>query len=640
VSADVTRVVETVFQVGTSALGPLNAIASAGDRLRASLSSAITPLRSLIAVAGGAAAATGLASLHSQAEDTTNVLAGMFETFGAVNNFNSGLTMARDTMEAITAAAGPLPGEAQQYIDVFQEGFANFQTQFGDNIHAAIGFSNRLAAVGISLGEPAQQLAGDIARLTAAGRGGAGQEIAMWRNMLPYINQYRMQQHQTVLNAETFNRLTQQQRIELLQNVSSMHSMQDMIEHSSNSWGAMTGALKSSLLLIVRHATVPLFEAAERALAHVNNLLVDSGGHLTPFAQHIVDIGTNISTRIVHGMEHVVALVQRVAGEFRRLGAQIQGSPWVTTLHSLFGGGPGAGAAGAGGLRALGGLAATAVLGPIGGMLAGHLLGGSPHTAFAGGADASATAGNLGAALHGLMGVVEPLLGVLSQFQDSVRVIVEAIIPPLSGVLADLVPPLADLFTQAAGVAGELMADLTPILTNLATTVGEAAAQLAGPLGDAINQIGTALLDVIQALQPALLDAIRAFADGLGMLATGLSNVLTFILDPMRAAGLHNPGDTNTSSLTHGPAWHLARTATEHLATATAAATAAAHHRAPTPDARGGTHMDFRHSRFEITQRFAEGFDPDRVAVAFAHDLEHVADHRLSGQLEPAHAVR
>ena len=38
----------------------------------------------------------------------------------------------------------------------------------------------------------------------------------------------------------------------------------------------------------------------------------------------------------------------------------------------------------------------------------------------------------------------------------------------------------------------------------------------------------------------------------------------------------------------------------------------------PPPAPRPHMNQDFRYSRFDITQRFAEGFDPDRVASAFA----------------------
>ncbi len=39
---------------------------------------------------------------------------------------------------------------------------------------------------------------------------------------------------------------------------------------------------------------------------------------------------------------------------------------------------------------------------------------------------------------------------------------------------------------------------------------------------------------------------------------------------------------------------------------------------------------DFRYSRFDIRQEFAEGFDPDRIAAAFATDLNKMADKKLN----------
>lgn len=60
------------------------------------------------------------------------------------------------------------------------------------------------------------------------------------------------------------------------------------------------------------------------------------------------------------------------------------------------------------------------------------------------------------------------------------------------------------------------------------------------------------------------------------------------------------------------------------------------------PGARGGgkTHNDFRYSRFDITQKFAEGFDPDRIAIAFASDLSALADQKLTSGLAPIHGSR
>lgn len=45
--------------------------------------------------------------------------------------------------------------------------------------------------------------------------------------------------------------------------------------------------------------------------------------------------------------------------------------------------------------------------------------------------------------------------------------------------------------------------------------------------------------------------------------------------------------------------------------------------------------VNFNNNRFDITQKFAEGFDPDRVAVAFAQDLGRMGEMRMQSALAP-----
>lgn len=53
-----------------------------------------------------------------------------------------------------------------------------------------------------------------------------------------------------------------------------------------------------------------------------------------------------------------------------------------------------------------------------------------------------------------------------------------------------------------------------------------------------------------------------------------------------------------------------------------------------------GQNFDFRGSRFDITQNFAEGFDPDRIAVAFASDLAGLAETKSQSNFAPLYSVR
>ena len=57
------------------------------------------------------------------------------------------------------------------------------------------------------------------------------------------------------------------------------------------------------------------------------------------------------------------------------------------------------------------------------------------------------------------------------------------------------------------------------------------------------------------------------------------------------------------------------------------------------PAARTTNINDFRFSKFDIRQEFAEGFDPDRIAVAFASDLAKLGEMRMQSSYAPLYAV-
>lgn len=59
-----------------------------------------------------------------------------------------------------------------------------------------------------------------------------------------------------------------------------------------------------------------------------------------------------------------------------------------------------------------------------------------------------------------------------------------------------------------------------------------------------------------------------------------------------------------------------------------------------TPGGRAPNHYDFRNSRFDITQKFEEGFDPDRIALAFSNDLANLGEKKLQSGFAPLFAVR
>jgi hypothetical protein len=58
-----------------------------------------------------------------------------------------------------------------------------------------------------------------------------------------------------------------------------------------------------------------------------------------------------------------------------------------------------------------------------------------------------------------------------------------------------------------------------------------------------------------------------------------------------------------------------------------------------TPTEGAKTQMNFPNARFDITQNFAEGFDPDRIIAAFGTDLAQLGETKVSSGLMPLGAA-
>jgi len=76
-----------------------------------------------------------------------------------------------------------------------------------------------------------------------------------------------------------------------------------------------------------------------------------------------------------------------------------------------------------------------------------------------------------------------------------------------------------------------------------------------------------------------------------------------------------------------------------HSVTALGAPAAGRHKTPKAPAGRQTTINDFRFSKFDIRQEFAEGFDPDRIAVAFSSDLAKLGEMRMQSAYAPLYSV-
>src|SRR3990167_2064999 len=193
-------------------------VADTGRGLGMVAGAAMTAVKAIGTVAFGAAAlggaaAFGIAKLGSNAEQSQNQIAGFLDALGFSSSFQDGLEKADGIIRQIKQDSAALPGEAEDYIQVFKAGLPVLQGALGKNLADITAFSNKFTAVTNTLGVDTEQAARDLQAMLRVGRGGAVNDVRSFTQMLPFLQQI---EGQAKLTAESFNALTQSQRAELL----------------------------------------------------------------------------------------------------------------------------------------------------------------------------------------------------------------------------------------------------------------------------------------------------------------------------------------------------------------------------------------------------------------------------------------
>jgi hypothetical protein len=226
-----------------------------------------------------------IAKIGSDFEQNRIQIAGFLSALGVSSDFNAGLTQADETIKSITNAAARLPGEAEEYIDVFKAGLPFVQGALpGASLGQMTDFTNKLTAIGKAMRLPADLIGREISEILAPGEGNAQKRLPLFRLFLPLMRQL---QGQANLTAQGFNAMTQPQRAKLMMQV--FEKLQPMLDASAQSFDALWGAVKSTFTILTRLATEGLFAQIKVGLDELNNALFTADGQLTPFAKDIVD---------------------------------------------------------------------------------------------------------------------------------------------------------------------------------------------------------------------------------------------------------------------------------------------------------------------------------------------------------------
>jgi hypothetical protein len=651
--ADVERNVETKFSVvgnAQRAVGTLGNSFSGLGGIISRVTSLVNPLNVAMTGLAGALSIREISNLGDQFEQTQITMAGFLSSLGVASDYAAGFNLASDVMDKIRVSAAALPGEAEEYIQVFKAGLPVVQKAVGGTINEMTAFTNRYTAIAKTLQVDSQQAARDLTLMLRAGLGGAGMDVRTFMQLLPFMKQVT---GQAELTRESFNKMTAPERAKLLSDT--FKKLDPMLAKSSDSFDAMAGAMKSNTKEIIRLSTAPLFEGMKKGLGRINALIYTGMGELTAFGQKVVDVGTITSNYIVKALDNATSAVQKLANRFRAWGESPVFKTIVGNLRKIVesfeaaGGAIGkmtggalaapegageaaAGAAGGGAMMALGPVASIAI---------------GALTSFASNAEAvGAVVANLSGIFATVSEVLAPVMSLFGQISGILGDLMAAVLPPLTDLFNQLLEALMPIISEVMALAGQIMGELRPVLKSLFGVVGKVIAVHVTALIPIIKILVKAFVWIHQVLADTFGPALKAVGSAISALAGKIGRVINFLSkligEAAEALGVSTEGRPTIAQAKqaadqgfYGPE--------QFVGPEQAPAGARAGGGGAGGGARGGggrAQNDFRFSRFEITQKFAEGFDPDRIAVAFAQDVGRIGENALQSGFEPLFAIK
>jgi hypothetical protein len=322
-----------------------------------------------VAAMGVRALARDMVQLNSVTQDTEIGIAGMLQANGGAATFADGMRDASSVLASIRRDADALPGEAQDFVNVFSTALPAALQAGMSNALDVSRFTNQFAAVGIALHVDADQSGRDL-RLLLQGRAGA--QVAMWNQLQSLVGK----------TAEEFNAMSAPQRLTALQGATGRYA--DMV-------GAFSGTFSTALTTVMGKAhrleelaTRPLFDRATARLQEMGSYLTLHAPEIELRVQRWGDAGVRAFDMIYDRGKHALTYLREhwreIASEVEATGRRAltvyaglrAGSAAVSavqTVGSLAGAASSMGLGGAGGAAGGAGIAAATPL-AVGGLLA------------------------------------------------------------------------------------------------------------------------------------------------------------------------------------------------------------------------------------------------------------------------------
>lgn len=565
--------------------------------------------------------------------------------------FREARNAARGIFGEMTQLAAVLPGETNDYMMAFSQALPHLSRVRGMTDQRAMRLSSYLSAGAISAGIDSGQAARDLVQALTVGA------HVTDRSWMEVWSQYARDPRtgRRISTTSDFNRLTIDQKVRVLEDIAAQ--LQPQMDAVGDSFEALMGTFNSARHEMYLAATEPIFDAWKKVIGATNGVL---GSLMVPMsalgqvaARQLVPAFTwlenkiksfgegNVTNRFLAFAERL-AFAQSRVHEFA-LGIQATamaarsglGRAW-RTVSGIYGdkartflGGEGSG------MHALASAAPMILmrilgvaLGPVGWIITSVLtrmfLGGS------GGSTLMAGGQGLLMVLSGLVNAGMTLYAAWNTIIDILATIAGALLPPLLTILASV---LTNFLNLVAVVANMLLPVL--LLMFMGTSAAATVVGIAFELLASWARVVALLFGGISSQGSDMVGTMRRWADAWSRTMTEFREAVYLFLEDLhlisgeeRANALRQlHAEANTT-----PSWFndLQQTIRDMQNQSNSARTGRA------PPTRPQVHQDFRYSRFDITQQFAEGFDPDRVAAVFAGDLEALSEQRLQSGLLPA----
>lgn len=493
--SDVLYRVRTVYETDTtkgtagvaSMRGLLGGLSGVIDTAKAGLNALFTGA----AVVGGAGVAAGIAALtygvtnlNAQAEATAVGIAGMVQaaevtnSSGGIATWGESIAFAEQTMAQIRRDAAALPGEADDFVEVFRAGLPA-ALEAGMRASDVSQFTNRFAAVGISFRVDSEQIGRDL-NLMLQGRAGA--HVNMWNRLKSTIG----------MTAEQFNALGAAQRQAAID--TALQRYQGMIDAYANTWEAASSTTASYFKDLIRFTSRPMFDTLKNSLRTLNTWW---GEH----ERQIQEVANGVGTHLADAYTRAGNAAGRALSQFNRWTGSAQAASILNTGRGVMGGAQNLAGRAVGWVRenpqqALSGAASAAGLAtgiPGLGIVVGALANFATHT------DAvTSVLDNLGWVGASVWGVLAELWPVVAAVESVLGDMLAAALPPLANALGVLMEAVLGVIQSLRPSVMALVEALRPVVVFLGAALGGIAQMLAEFLTPVVRTLGDSISAVVR----------------------------------------------------------------------------------------------------------------------------------------------